>query len=108
MKSRLLNLMGKIPINKWVVGFIVLVLCLIIIFYVFIRIRTTYKLTEQVSYHLQNRLIEAGVPPRIPIEEEVVRQLERLLPEAFPNKDLRVVRDGNIYKIYGDLSLGRL
>ena len=45
---------------------------------------------------------------RASIEEEVVRQLERLLPEAFPNKELRIARDGNIYKIYGDLSLGRL
>lgn len=38
-------------------------------------------------------------------EDKVARMLEEKLPEAFPEKDLRVVRDGKMYKIIGDLGL---
>jgi len=40
------------------------------------------------------------------IEEEVVERLRAALPDAFPGRDLRVERDGPVYKIVGDLSLG--
>ena len=39
------------------------------------------------------------------IEQEVVDLLEEDLPQAFPGKSLSVERDGNVYKIIGDLSL---
>lgn len=45
---------------------------------------------------------------RTQIEEEVVRVLQRELPHAFPKQKLNVDRDGNVYKIYGDLNLGLL
>ncbi len=42
------------------------------------------------------------------IEEEVAQILRKELPGHFPGKKLKVVRDGRVYKIYGDLSLGKL
>ena len=45
---------------------------------------------------------------RIKIVEEVIQLLRRELPKQFPGKELDVVRDGPVYKIYGDLSLGKL
>jgi len=49
------------------------------------------------------------VPPeaRAEIELFVRDRLEALLPEAFPDRELRVERDGPVWKIVGDLSLGR-
>ena len=43
---------------------------------------------------------------RAKIEAEVVELLEKELPEKFPGKKLTVKRDGRLYKIIGDLSLG--
>jgi hypothetical protein len=39
---------------------------------------------------------------------EVVRRLKEKLPAAFPGVELHVDRDGPVYKIHGDLSLGAL
>ena len=49
-----------------------------------------------------------NVPPevRAEIEEEAARLLRAGLARAFPGRDLRVDRDGSVYKIHGDLSLG--
>ena len=41
-------------------------------------------------------------------EAEVVRRLKEKLPAAFPGVALHVDRDGPVYKIHGDLSLGSL
>lgn len=41
-------------------------------------------------------------------EAEVVRRLKQKLPRAFPGVQLHVDRDGPVYKIHGDLSLGTL
>jgi hypothetical protein len=41
-------------------------------------------------------------------EDEVIRRLKNKLPTAFPGVELHVDRDGHVYKIHGDLSLGRL
>lgn len=51
----------------------------------------------------------ADVPAEVrkKIEEEVVRELRRELPHAFPKRGLSVERDGNVFKITGDLSLGK-
>ena len=42
------------------------------------------------------------------IELDVVRLVRKELPTRFPGRDLNVSRDGNVFKIYGDLSLGSL
>ena len=42
------------------------------------------------------------------LEEQVVELLREKLPYAFPDTHLQVERDGPIYKIFGDLSLGTL
>ena len=41
-------------------------------------------------------------------EAEVVRRLQKKLPQTFPGVKLHVDRDGPVYKIHGDLSLGSL
>lgn len=38
------------------------------------------------------------------IRNEVAERLRQMLPDSFPGKDLRVVREGFVYKITGDLS----
>ncbi|HPJ57582.1 MAG TPA: hypothetical protein PLK81_08070 [Kiritimatiellia bacterium] len=63
------------------------------------------------GYVLQARI--ATLDPVSPdaqkkLEDEVARRLRRKLPEAFPGVRLHVNRDGRVYKIHGDLSLGRL
>jgi hypothetical protein len=47
------------------------------------------------------------VPPEVKkkMYEEVVRELERILPKAFPERELKVSRDGNIFKIHGEFLL---
>lgn len=40
------------------------------------------------------------------IEERVVVLLREGLAEAFPGRKLDISRDGHVYKIHGDLSLG--
>ncbi|HAK44876.1 MAG TPA: hypothetical protein DCO79_02995 [Spirochaeta sp.] len=37
------------------------------------------------------------------IEKEVVDLLRGIIPEYFPNQDIKVSRDGNVLKIYGEL-----
>ncbi|MFW5827009.1 MAG: hypothetical protein ACOCU4_02895 [Alkalispirochaeta sp.] len=39
------------------------------------------------------------------IRAYVARRVDELLPEYFPDRDLDVVRDGDMYKVTGDLSL---
>lgn len=40
--------------------------------------------------------------------QETAGVVESLLPKYFPGKDLKVERDGGLYKIVGDFSLGSL
>lgn len=49
----------------------------------------------------------ARVPPELvaEVEGEVLARLRVALPIAFPGRDLRVERDGNQFRIFGDLSL---
>lgn len=57
--------------------------------------------------------IRMATPAHVPanvmeqIEEDVVGMLSRELKKAFPGRRLEVSRDGPVYKIHGDLSLGR-
>ncbi len=50
-----------------------------------------------------------NVPPeaRRQIEDRAVRELRRGLKDAFPGQRLLVTRDGPVFKIHGDLGLGR-
>ena len=50
-------------------------------------------------------LTRVPAPVRERIEEEVAELLRRELPKAFPERHIRVDRDGTVYKIYGDLRL---
>ena len=58
-------------------------------------------------FRVEMATLEA-VPPeeRARIEEEAASLLREGLARAFPGRDLRVDRDGNGFKIHGDLSLG--
>ena len=63
------------------------------------------------GYVVQARLATLeNVPPEIQkkFEDEVVRRLKKKLPKAFPGVKLFIDRDGSVYKIHGDLSLGIL
>ena len=42
------------------------------------------------------------------LEDETAGLLRELLPRAFPDRKLKVDRDGRAYKIYGDLKLGKV
>jgi hypothetical protein len=42
------------------------------------------------------------------IEEDVVELVRKKLPEYFPGRHLQVSRDGRLYKIHGDFSLGNM
>lgn len=52
----------------------------------------------------------AEVPDKIEqeIQEEVVNLVRERLPRYFPDRDLSVSRDGRIFKIHGDFSLGSM
>jgi hypothetical protein len=43
---------------------------------------------------------------RAALEAEAVDLLRAELPRAFPGRNLTITRDGNVYKLTGDLSLG--
>lgn len=63
------------------------------------------------GYVVQARIATLDtVPPKIrrKFEAEVIRRLREKLPAAFPHTTLHVDRDGPVYKIHGDLSLGQL
>ncbi len=62
------------------------------------------------GYVLQARIATLdNVPPETQreFENEVARRLREKLPQAFPGVTLHVDRDGHVYKIHGDLSLGK-
>ena len=42
---------------------------------------------------------------RLSIEEEAMQMAEDGLKRVFPERELSIARDGNVIKIYGDLSL---
>ncbi|HBA82809.1 MAG TPA: hypothetical protein DCZ95_01825 [Verrucomicrobia bacterium] len=51
--------------------------------------------------------VSVPAPVRLQIEEEVVELLRKELPLVLPGHRLYVERDGPIFKIFGDLSLGK-
>ncbi len=61
------------------------------------------------GYIIEVRMVTlSDVPDDIvdKIEDEAASLIRKALPLAFKGRDLHVDRDGAIYKIYGDLSLG--
>jgi len=40
--------------------------------------------------------------------KDLFAMVKEALPKFFPNRQLEVVKDGNLYKIIGDFSLGEL
>ena len=63
------------------------------------------------GYVVQARIATLdAVPPEVQaqFEADVARRLQEKLPAAFPGVVLHVDRDGPVYKIHGDLSLGTL
>ncbi len=63
------------------------------------------------GYVVEMRMVTLDHVPRAFGErllEEVAAALREKLPRAFPGRDLHVDRDGHVYKIHGDLSLGRV
>ena len=63
------------------------------------------------GYVVQARIATLdAVPPAVQaqFEAEVASRLQEKLPAAFPGVALHVDRDGPVYKIHGDLSLGTL
>jgi hypothetical protein len=63
------------------------------------------------GYLLEVRMVtlsQVPHPEREALEHEVVGMLRRELARSFPERQLQVLRDGDLYKIIGDLSLGSL
>ncbi len=63
------------------------------------------------GYVVEVRMVTLSHIPekiRVEIEDVVVDYLKRELPVEYPERKLQVTRDGEIFKIYGDLSLGTL
>ncbi len=60
------------------------------------------------GYVLEVRMVTLTRIPKARREdvlEEVVDLLRENLPMVFPNRELKILRDGRVYKIIGDLGL---
>ncbi len=42
------------------------------------------------------------------IEKDAVGKMNAMIPDYFPEREIQVSRDGNLYKIVGDFSLGEV
>lgn len=63
------------------------------------------------GYVIDVRMVTLEWVPEAEREEVInaaVEKVRELLPRYFPNRDLVVSRDRQVFKIHGDLSLGRL
>ena len=61
------------------------------------------------GYVVEVRMVSLNSIPkavREKIEQDAMERIRTELPTVFPDRNLRVERDGPIYKIVGDLSLG--
>lgn len=61
------------------------------------------------GYIVRLQLSTLSRVPKSVVEEMegvVVERLKEALPKVFPDRDLKVDRDGPVWKIHGDLSLG--
>ncbi len=63
------------------------------------------------GYVVRLRVVTLSKVPKPIIEEMenlIVERLREELPKVFPNRNIKVTRDGPIFKIHGDLSLGNV
>ncbi len=63
------------------------------------------------GYVIDVRMVTLEWVPQAEREEVIdaaVEKVRDLLPRYFPNRDLAVSRDRQVFKIHGDLSLGRV
>lgn len=70
-----------------------------------------YGSTHGPGYIVDVRMVTVEhVPPAVQEEweAEVVELLRRWLPAEFPGRSLHIDRDGHVFKIHGDLHLGRV
>ena len=61
------------------------------------------------GYVIEIRMVTLENVPheeRFGIESEAAELIDRKLKEHFPDRELDLARDGQVFKIYGDLSLG--
>jgi hypothetical protein len=70
-----------------------------------------YGSTHGPGYVVEMRIAAVGpvsADLREAIEADAVALLRARLPEAFPGQALQVSRDGRVWKIHGDFSLGEV
>ncbi len=70
-----------------------------------------YGSQQGAGYVIRLRVATLSKVPDSVIEEMknfIVERLRDALPKAFPDRELKVTRDGPIFKIHGDLSLGNV
>jgi hypothetical protein len=70
---------------------------------------TGYGSEHGAGYVVRLRVATLSKVPKSVIEEmenRIVKRLRDELPTVFPGRDLKVTRDGPVFKIHGDLSLG--
>ena len=68
---------------------------------------TTYGRGYVLDLHLST-LTKITEETKKNIEIDSVRMIKKLLPTYFPGRELNILKDGTIYKLCGDLSLGTL
>jgi len=79
MNALLSKMKKQIVIDKGLLALSIFVLCLMMFLVVYTRIGVINLLTDQVGVYLRDRLIEAGIPLQMAIEEEVVHTDTMLL-----------------------------
>lgn len=68
---------------------------------------TKYGRGYVIDLHLST-LIKVNEETKKSIETDSVKMIKKLLPNYFPGRELNILKDGTIYKLCGDLSLGTL
>lgn len=60
-----------------------------------------------IDIHLST-LVEVDNETMNSIETNAIKMIKKLIPVYFPNRKLEIKKDGSVYKLCGDLSLGAL
>lgn len=68
---------------------------------------TEYGRGYVIDLHMST-LTHVGSEVKEKIQKDAIEKIKHLLPVYFPGRDLEVKKDGCVYKICGDLSLGSL
>ncbi len=70
-----------------------------------------YGSQQGAGYMVRLRVATLSKVPKSTLEEMenlIVERLRDALPKAFPGRDLKITRDGPVFKIHGDISLGNV